>query len=702
MEYYSSEAPPAPPNDNCVNATVIPSFPYTDSSDNSGATNDCSLTGWPEVWYTFTIAEPCDLIVAECGSQFASPNSTIWIMTGCPCAGYIPATTYENTSCGDGNWTIYYYGLPAGTYYYPIYSGEGSTGPYTVNFTCEAVVPCDVVSAGTPEGEVCPNYPDNYNGGCNSTPFIFQTIQCNDNIAGTSDCDQTTYRDTDWFEVTTLVPNDFTMTVMAEFFVQIIILTPNPDCSNYTYILNTGAPCDVVTLNTGPVPAGTYWFWVGQSNFNLLPCSEYDMVVTSASPCDCQPTTDLTVYRGLGPADDVNLRWTGEGQGYYRVFGTTEKNNDGDPDNGADAQWTNLADLPGTAGAMTYTHGPLAPYMNYVVVHDCAPRGRCCYGDPNDPDCAPNVTEETCATLYQGFWTEGDLQCPCPPIGQGENCANPIPLTVPSQVTGNTCTFVHDYDWVCPYGGSLAPDVVYSYTPTADEDVTFTLCIGNTDYDSKLFIYAGSCTGTPIACNDDACSSPMYSSYVSRLDCVPLTGGTTYYIVVDGYASLCGTYYLDAIVCTPPPPVECPPGAVLEGEVDCYDDYVDGTNGGCNSTPNVFGAINCGETMCGTTGTYLYTGLDYRDTDWIQVTPANSGTLDWTCNSTTTLMVAIITPGPNGCLDFTYVYTLGAAPGPTTITGTVVGGSPVWLFVAPTVFTGVPCGSEWVGTVTCP
>jgi hypothetical protein len=134
--------PPPPPNDDCGNAIVIPSFPYTDSGNNTGATNDCGLTGWPELWYTFTTTEMCNLVVAECGSQMApTPNSTIWILTGCPCSGNVVASNYENTSCGDGNWTIYYDFLPPGTYYYPIYSGLDSQGPYTVTFTCSAPPP---------------------------------------------------------------------------------------------------------------------------------------------------------------------------------------------------------------------------------------------------------------------------------------------------------------------------------------------------------------------------------------------------------------------------------------------------------------------------------------------------------------------------------------------------------------------------------
>ena len=53
----------------------------------------------------------------------------------------------------------------------------------------------------------------------------------------------------------------------------------------------------------------------------------------------------------------------------------------------------------------------------------------------------------------------------------------------------------------------------------------------------------------------------------------------------------------------------CPPEAIAEGEPNVVDEYVDTYNGGCNSTPNVFGTITCGQTVCGTAGDYLVAGV---------------------------------------------------------------------------------------------
>ncbi len=147
-----------------------------------------------------------------------------------------------------------------------------------------------------------------------------------------------------------------------------------------------------------------------------------------------------------------------------------------------------------------------------------------------------------------------NVSAPQPPP-PGDNCGVAIALSVPGTVSGYTTGASNDYDAICPYDGATAPDVVYSYTPIQTELVSLSLCGGTTNYDTKLYVFAENCTGTPVACNDDACTSPLYGfPYVSRLDCVPLTGGVTYYIVVDGYGSSAGDYTLDATLCTPCPP----------------------------------------------------------------------------------------------------------------------------------------------------
>gem|GEM_PF-6030811 len=129
--------------------------------------------------------------------------------------------------------------------------------------------------------------------------------------------------------------------------------------------------------------------------------------------------------------------------------------------------------------------------------------------------------------------------------GLGENIGNPIVIpSLPYSDSGDTTTFVDDYDEVCPYTGSTSPDVVYEYTPLANQVIDIDLC--DSGYDTKVYIYDGGHTpGAPYACNDDDstyCTGPAFRSYLNN---IALTAGNTYYIVVDGYGGDFGPYDLD-------------------------------------------------------------------------------------------------------------------------------------------------------------
>lgn len=143
----------------------------------------------------------------------------------------------------------------------------------------------------------------------------------------------------------------------------------------------------------------------------------------------------------------------------------------------------------------------------------------------------------------------------------GDTCASATVIGgLPFTADGTTVGYTNDYDEECPYTGSTSPDVVYSFTPATDMAIDISLCTGITDYDTKLYVYEGSCPTAPnYACNDDSCSAPLYpSSFISSLENLSLTAGQTYYIVVDGYGGNSGSYTIDvAEPQPPPPPVEC-------------------------------------------------------------------------------------------------------------------------------------------------
>jgi len=128
----------------------------------------------------------------------------------------------------------------------------------------------------------------------------------------------------------------------------------------------------------------------------------------------------------------------------------------------------------------------------------------------------------------------------------GDTCANATLISsIPFTDTGTTAGYTNDYDEICPYSSSTAPDVVYIYTPGSDMEVDITLCVGQTNYDTKLYVYENTCASPFHACNDDSCSSPYYDNYVSALSGVNLYAGHNYYIIIDGYSTAYGTYTIE-------------------------------------------------------------------------------------------------------------------------------------------------------------
>jgi len=150
------QASRAPVNDDCANAyafDLYPNSPVTYCDDNTGATEDCSaLSGgtYREVWYRLTTFETLTVSIRYCGTSPAFYNAYIVMDPACPCSGsFLYASGWENTSCGDGNWSLTWANLAPGTYYWPLLTdsaGGYAEGPYCVTFT--GVPP--------PPGQECP------------------------------------------------------------------------------------------------------------------------------------------------------------------------------------------------------------------------------------------------------------------------------------------------------------------------------------------------------------------------------------------------------------------------------------------------------------------------------------------------------------------------------------------------------------------
>jgi len=150
-----------PPNDNCSDVTpttLTVGTTETFTGNNEYATNDCAADApATEAWEAFTLTEKADVTIDYCGTAPAFELVYIILYDACPCGESIFATTTDWDACGDGNITMTFPGLDAGTYYIPVlsfhpdYTTEYYAGDYVINVLateweadyCDASGGCD-------------------------------------------------------------------------------------------------------------------------------------------------------------------------------------------------------------------------------------------------------------------------------------------------------------------------------------------------------------------------------------------------------------------------------------------------------------------------------------------------------------------------------------------------------------------------------
>ena len=168
----------------------------------------------------------------------------------------------------------------------------------------------------------------------------------------------------------------------------------------------------------------------------------------------------------------------------------------------------------------------------YIIVDSWAPPTEVNYniniqslgnGAPNDLPC-------NAVTLPVGVYMNGNNNC----SGSGGEPAAP------------GC-------WLAP---NIRNTVWFSFTAPSNQ-VTIRTVSGSLR-NSQLAVYSGTCGAsmTLVGCNDDAPACGSTYNYMSQLNPTTLTAGSTYYIVVDGYFDLSGSF---GIVVIDGPPANLPP-----------------------------------------------------------------------------------------------------------------------------------------------
>lgn len=131
---YEVNDPPA--NDLCTSAVASPLVPGTPlilNGDDADAL-DTEVLGAPSVWHAFSIVACTNVVIDLCGTTPARMAPFTGLFADCTLGTRVDSTSTDHDVCTDGNTTILFENLPAGTYYYPVLQGEVG-GPYTVTIS---------------------------------------------------------------------------------------------------------------------------------------------------------------------------------------------------------------------------------------------------------------------------------------------------------------------------------------------------------------------------------------------------------------------------------------------------------------------------------------------------------------------------------------------------------------------------------------
>jgi hypothetical protein len=143
-------------------------------------------------------------------------------------------------------------------------------------------------------------YVDMYNGGCNSTPTVFQAILPDQVILGTTGVfNSGSTRDTDWFEYEITDNRVLTFTGVAECDLQLALVDGDQGCLSPVVIATVTVPANDTATISETVDAGLYWLFASVGNFSSWPCPQnykcwfiVEPVTTSAIPSQGRPAME--------------------------------------------------------------------------------------------------------------------------------------------------------------------------------------------------------------------------------------------------------------------------------------------------------------------------------------------------------------------------------------------------------------------------
>ncbi len=238
-------------------------------------------------WYELTMTQTRE-ITATCIAEFPVELHIIDGNSGC--ASHTIVTTDTQPECVEASVT---YQCTAGTWWVWVgcadFTGWPNDADYQLtiheyDYECSTDCPQDGDPEGEPPLEV--DYEDQLNGGCNSSPYVFQPIAPSPSTiivcgeGGMYDYFGTCYRDTDWFEIELDESREITTCLTAEFPYQFLIADVAPDCGTIDVIESVNGDVCTEECITQTLSPGRYIiFAAAQFGYSVHPGLRYVMSI---------------------------------------------------------------------------------------------------------------------------------------------------------------------------------------------------------------------------------------------------------------------------------------------------------------------------------------------------------------------------------------------------------------------------------------
>jgi len=293
-----------PPNGACSGATVTPvpmNTPVSVSGNNQNAPTDPVFVA-NLVWEGFSISSCADVTVSYCGTSPVFFGGLVYLVTGCPITNLVfnSASNIVPNICGDGNFGIRFYGLPAGTYYYPVLEAPGSSGDYNLVFNA---TPCAMTP---PENVLCSGaQPLDSNEECT---FVSGTVQhaTAAGVTGTA-CGNGDVSDGVWYSFQA-VSSSYEITVQpsADFNVHLSLF--RGACESQLLLacaIGQNFGTSTTLSATGLVVGNTYYLRVADWYAGVPRTSTFDICVVAVANTDCEAAAGNVI------PDAANVCYTG-------------------------------------------------------------------------------------------------------------------------------------------------------------------------------------------------------------------------------------------------------------------------------------------------------------------------------------------------------------------------------------------------------